>query len=160
MDLCESCGLVSPGLVLDSAIDELVEGRFTAGMLIAQQAVPAGRRVPPFYRVAEAREDRGLFHQWLKRWKPDVILTLYHAVRRWVAEAGLQVPGDLGLIQLEWRNDHPDWAGMHQHNDEVGEAAVEMIIGMIHNNECGVPDFPRATLIGSTWIDGQTVAAR
>jgi LacI family transcriptional regulator len=57
---------------------------------------------------------------------------------------------------LEWRADSPDWAGMNQHNDVVGEAAVEMVIGMIHNNE-GIPDFPRATLVGSTWVNGKTV---
>jgi LacI family transcriptional regulator len=46
---------------------------------------------------------------------------------------------------------------MNQHNDVVGEAAVEMVIGMIHNNELGIPDFPRATLVGSTWVNGKTV---
>ena len=75
-------------------------------------------------------------------------------------EAGWRVPQDIGLIQLEWRKDHGDWAGMHQHNDEVGEAAVEMIIGMIHRNQIGVPEFPRATLIGSSWVDGKTVSRR
>jgi len=28
---------------------------------------------------------------------------------------------------------------------------------MINNNEFGIPDFPRATLVGSTWVDGKTV---
>jgi LacI family transcriptional regulator len=69
---------------------------------------------------------------------------------------GIRVPEQTGLIQLEWRPDHPDWSGMNQHNDVVGEAAVEMLIGMIHNNEHGVPFFPRATLIGSTWVEGST----
>ena len=88
-----------------------------------------------------------------------MILTLYHVVRRWLCNMHLEAPADLGLIQLEWRADHPDWAGMHQHNDIVGEAAVEMVIGMIHNNERGIPPFPRATLLGSTWVEGQTVRA-
>ena len=63
-------------------------------------------------------------------------------------------------MQLEWRPDHPDWAGMDQHNDIVGEAAVEMIIGAIHSDAAGVPSFPRSTLIGSSWIDGTTVLSR
>jgi LacI family transcriptional regulator len=63
----------------------------------------------------------------------------------------------VGLIQLEWRKDHPTWAGMNQHNDVVGEAAVEMVINMIHNHAPGLPEFPLATLIGSSWIAGKTV---
>jgi LacI family transcriptional regulator len=150
-------GYRRPALVLDHVIDKLVEGRFTAGVLIAQQALPPRQRVKPFYLVTEARQNPELFRKWFEKEKPDVILTLYNVVRRWVDEMGLKVPQDLGMIQLEWRKDKPDWAGMDQHNDITGEAAVEMVISMIHNNEAGVPSFPRATLIGSTWMDGATV---
>ena len=66
----------------------------------------------------------------------------------------MKVPEDIGLIQLEWRESRPDIAGMHQHNVVTGEAAVDMVISQIHNNETGIPKFPRATLIGATWIDG------
>jgi LacI family transcriptional regulator len=93
----------------------------------------------------------------LVREKPDVILTLYNVVRRWLARLKIAVPRDIGLIQLEWRKSSPEWAGMNQHNDVVGEVAVEMLVGMIHNNERGIPAFPRATLVGSTWVDGKTV---
>ncbi|MGC3990658.1 MAG: LacI family DNA-binding transcriptional regulator [Chthoniobacteraceae bacterium] len=150
-------GYKRPALVLDAVIDELVEGRFTAGVLVAQQSLPRKQRVSPFYSVTEAKANPAIFHRWLEKEKPDVILTLYHTVRQWVQDAGFAVPDEVGLIQLEWRKDHEDWAGMHQHNEEVGEAAVEMVIGMLHNNERGVPQFPRATLVGSTWMNGSSV---
>jgi len=146
-----------PGLVLDGVIDRLVEHRFTSGFLIAQRQLAASQRLKPFYAVTEARRDPQLFRKWFEKEKPDVILTLYHVVRRWLDGLGLQVPEEVGLIQMEWRPDHAQWAGMHQHNDVVGEAAVEMVLGMIHNNERGIPIFPRATLLGSTWVDGKTV---
>ncbi len=150
-------GYRRPGLVLDTVIDELIEGRFSGGYSVAQQQLPAARRLKPFYFATGARENPQLFKQWLEKEKPDVILTLYHVVHRWVSDLGLEVPRDIGLIQLEWRADHPNWAGMHQHNDVAGEAAIEMVIGMLHNNERGVPVFPRATFIGSTWVAGETV---
>lgn len=152
-----SLGYRRPALVLDEVIDHLVEGRFTAGYLIAQQVLPLSRRLRPFHDVTEARRRPGVFYQWLEKEKPDVILTLYHDVKKWVHSFGLRSPQDIGLIQLEWREDHSSWAGMCQHNDIVGEAAVGMLVEMIHNNECGVPPFPRATLIGSTWMAGDTV---
>ena len=140
---------------LDAVIDRLTEGRFTAGMLIAQHRLPVRQRLAPFYKVREARADPSVFQRWFEKEHPDVILTLYHDVELWLKAMRLRVPEDIGLVQLEWRKAHSDWAGMDQHNDFAGEAAVEMLIGMIHNDERGIPPVPRATLIGSTWVNGK-----
>ncbi|MCF7732904.1 MAG: LacI family transcriptional regulator [Akkermansiaceae bacterium] len=152
-------GYRRPALVLDRVIDELTEGRFTAGFLTGQsRLLPVRQRTQPFYEVVAARGDPPLFSKWLEKNKPDVIFTLYHEVRRWVLDLGLRVPQDVGLIQYEWRTDHGGWAGMDQGNDLVGEAAMDMIISMVQHNERGVPEQPRATMIGCHWIDGATVA--
>jgi LacI family transcriptional regulator len=154
-------GYRRPALVLDGAIDALIEGRLTAGFLTGQnRLLPARHHTPPFHQVVAARNHRALFAKWLARANPDVIFTLYHEVRRWLRDLGCRVPEDIGLIQYEWRADHADWAGMDQRNDLVGEAAVDMLISMVHHNELGVPEHPRATLIGSHWVDGATVAAQ
>jgi LacI family transcriptional regulator len=150
-------GYKRPAMVLDQVIDRLTEGRFTAGMLIAQQSLPAANRLAAFYKVREARQDDSAFRRWFEKERPDVVLTLYHDVRKWLTAMGLGIPGDVGLVQMEWRKDHSDWAGMDQHNDFTGEAAMEMLISMIHNGERGEPAVPRATLVGATWIDGSTV---
>lgn len=150
-------GYKRPGLVLDQIIENLVEGRFTAGYQIGQNALPRNRRLHPFYQVQEARDNLKVFQKWFEKEQPDVILTLYNSVRHWLEAMGKRVPQDVGLIQLEWRDTRPEWAGMHQHNEQVGEAAIDMLVSMIHNGEYGIPPFPRATLIGGTWVDGVTV---
>jgi LacI family transcriptional regulator len=153
-------GYRRPALVLDGVIDDLVEGRFTAGFLTGQRRLAgASQRTRPFYDVTAARKDRGVFSRWLEKNRPDVIFTLYHEVKRWLHDLGLRVPEDVGLIQYEWRGDHREWAGMDQRNDLVGEAAMDMLLSMIQHNERGVPDHPRATMIGSHWVDGSTVRA-
>ena len=86
-----------------------------------------------------------------------MLLSLYNIVFPWLKDRGLRVPQDVGVIQLEWRASHPEIAGMNQHNDAVGEAAVDMVVGQIHRNESGIPAFPRATLIGASWVDGSSV---
>ncbi|WP_202815906.1 LacI family DNA-binding transcriptional regulator [Terrimicrobium sacchariphilum] len=153
-------GYQRPALVIDPVIDELVEHRITAGVQVAQRALPRARRVRTFLPPDDSPGSEAGFHEWREREHPDVILTLYNNVRRWLEKRRFRVPRDIGLIQLEWRSSSPDWAGMNQHNDVVGEAAVEMVIGMIHNNESGIPAFPRATLIDSSWVDGSTVKTR
>jgi LacI family transcriptional regulator len=148
-------GYRRPALVLDHVIDELTDRRFSGGVQVAQAQIPSSRRTRPFYFVEEARREPSLFYAWFEKEKPDVLLTLYNVVRHW-----LQDRRDVGMIQLEWRVQSPDWAGMNQHNDLVGEAAVEMLINLIHNNDPGIPRFPRATLIGNTWVEGKTARAR
>lgn len=153
-------GYRRPALVLDAAIDRLVDQRFSGGFLMGCRALRESCRIPPFYSVEAARSDPAPFHQWLVRHQPDVIFTLYNVVARWLERTGWRVPEDVGLIQLEWRASRPNWAGMDQHNDRVGEAAVDLLVGMLHADERGVPSFPRSSLIGSSWVDGGTVRAR
>ncbi len=150
-------GYRRPALVVERRIDRLVEGRFSGAMLTVQQGLPVGRRVPAFMEIEHARTDRTLFNQWFERHRPDVLLSLYNVVFPWLHEMGLKVPDDVGVIQLEWRASHAEISGMNQHNDAVGEAAVDMVVGQIHRNESGIPAFPRATLIGASWVDGSSV---
>jgi LacI family transcriptional regulator len=150
-------GYRRPGLVLDRTIDDLVENRFSAGYQCGQMQLPKARQLHPFFDVEAATENPQRFKKWLDREQPDVIFTLYNVVRHWLNDLGYSVPKQMGLVQLEWRDSRPDWAGMDQHNDVTGEAAVDMLIGMIHRGETSISEFPRATLIGPTWVDGATV---
>lgn len=150
-------GYRRPALVVDEHIDRLVSGRFSSGMWVGQQPLPAGRRLPGFYQVEAAQKDRKAFESWMRRHRPDVIFTLYNFVRNWINAMGLRAPEDIGLIQLELRTGSEGWAGMDQHNDLTGEAAVDMLVGMLHNNEIGPPEHPRATLISGSWVNGKTV---
>ncbi len=150
-------GYTRPAMVLDPVIDDLVEGRFSTGMLMAQARMPLRQRIPLFCEMEKARRDPSVFSRWLKEHKPDVILTLYNVVFEWLAAAGWSVPHDVGVIQLEWRANRPEVAGMNQHNDIVGEAAVDMLVNQIYHHEYFAESFPRATLIGATWMDGKSV---
>lgn len=150
-------GYQRPALVVEERIDRLVEGRFSGAMLTAQRTLPAARRVPAFMESQQARADSRRFLGWFDRHRPDVLLSLYNIVFPWLKDRGRRVPQDVGVIQLEWRASHPEIAGMNQHNDTVGEAAVDMVVGQIHRNEPGIPAFPRATLIGASWVNGSSV---
>ena len=150
-------GYRRPGLVLDRTIDLLVEGRFSAGYRTAQEPLPRKERLNPLIEDRKGSGTLKTFEKWLKKERPDVIFTLYNDVRDQLESLGYKTPDDIGLIQLEWRPDRPNWAGMNQHNDLVGEAAVDMIISLLHSGESGPPPFPRATLIGGSWVDGITV---
>ena len=147
-------GYRRPGLALDDVIDRLIQRRFSAGFQTGQRSLPRTRQLPIFDLQGSGDTEPPGFREWLDRHQPDVVFTLYNRVVRWIKATGRRVPQDIGVIQLEWRATRPEIAGMNQHNFAVGEAAVDMVISQIHNNETGVHDFPRATLIGATWVDG------
>ena len=152
-------GYRRPALVLDGVIDELVEGRFTAGFLTGQSRLSPGDAADPAVLRSRRRaaRPRGVFQ--VAGEKPAG--RDFHALPRSEALAGASsgcgCREDIGLIQYEWRADHGEWAGMDQRNDLVGEAAMDMLISMVHHNERGVPEHPRATMIGCHWVDGATV---
>jgi len=153
-------GYRRPALVLDAVIDELVECRFSAGFLTGQRSLPRAHQVPVFSEFSGAEAEPPRFAAWMDRHKPDIVFTLYNSVMKWITASGRRIPDDVGFAQLEWRSTRPDIAGMNQHNFVTGEAAIDMVVSQIHNNEVGVQEFPRATLIGASWVDGATVRSQ
>lgn len=156
MEGARRLGYRRPALVLEETIDRLVDGRFSSGFWYGQQTLAPADRLPGFYAVEAARRDQTAFRSWLEQHQPDVIFTLHTVVRDWLTALGRQVPHQIGLIQLERRRGCSDWSGMDQHNDLTGEAAVDMLVSLLHNEEPGLPNFPRATLVGASWMEGVT----
>ncbi|MDQ5980001.1 MAG: hypothetical protein QG602_2976 [Verrucomicrobiota bacterium] len=150
-------GYKRPALVLSHTVDHLVEGRFSAGMWFGQQELPAAQRVPSFDKADGSDACFQRFKKWLERRKPDVILTLHRDIKIWLEDLGYRIPRDIGLVDLEHNPSAHDWAAMEQRNDLSGEAAVDMLISMLYNNESGIPESPRATLGSSHWVPGVTV---
>lgn len=153
-------GYERPGLAIDPTIDRLVEGRFTSGFLLGQQELPARQRVPVHALATNTPCAQERFLSWVEKKRPDAILCLYNSVTRWLESAGIRVPADVGFVQLEWRSASPEIAGMNQHNDECGAAAIDMLISLVQMNETSIPAFPKATLIGPTWVDGPSLPRR
>lgn len=157
MEKLYALGYRRPALVVDKEIDILVEGRFSAGYFTGQSLLKKKDRLQSFFDYQLSKKNPDIFKNWILNHKPDVVLTLYHSVQAWLEEMGLSVPEDMGYFQLELRRNQKEIAGMNQHNDIVGEAAVEMLIAQIISNERGLSDFPRATQISASWHVGPTI---
>ena len=48
---------------------------------------------------------------------------------------------------------------MLQNNQNIGAAAVDVVVGQINRNEMEIPPFQKCVLIGSTWTHGKTIRA-
>lgn len=150
-------GYRRPALVLDPRIDYLVEGRLEGAFWIGQRMFPAKNRIAPFRCAADSSNSPELFRRWLARMYPDVILSIIGGVERWILEAGLRIPQDIGLVTLERRPDLPHQSGIDQCNEITGEAAVDLAIAQLHRGEIGPPRSPRSSLIEGVWVEGRTL---
>jgi LacI family transcriptional regulator len=147
-------GYKRPGLVMSRQLDGQIDFRFSAGFWIGQQALPPAQRLP-FFSFDDYTES--LFRAWMAKEKPDVIVCIHREVRTWLETMKLQAPKNVGLIHLDLSDDLPGWAGIRQNNELVGMAAVDILVGQLHRNECGIPDFPKCVQIQGTWQSGETV---
>ncbi len=145
------------GLVLSPEVDAMVERRFSAGFWAGLESCEGCERIPtfPFHHGREIS-----FRAWYAQHRPEVILCVHHEVKKWIHDMGIKVPEELGLAHLDRHEELSDWSGMHQNNTLVGAAAVDMLVGQLHRNEVGMPEFPKASFIQSTWIDGPTILRR
>ena len=146
-------GYSRPGLVISEKLDRAVEFRFSAGYTSAQKVPEAKTILPVLYLTDEAA-----FGNWFKKAQPDAIITDNVILREWIKK----LPGGekVGFVHLDWDPELIGWAGTNQNNDKVGSAAVDMIVGQIHRNESGLPAFPKALLVRSTWVEGESLPSK
>lgn len=131
--------------------------RFSAGYLYAQLRRDSTARLRPLVLgEPNPKEDLRLLSLWLKETKPDAILTDVSTIKDLLVEAGCRVPEDIGLAALSVLDGHAD-AGINQNSKEIGRAAVQTLISLIHHNERGIPAIPREVLVAGNWVDGSTL---
>lgn len=133
--------------------------RFSAGYLYAQLRVDNKQRLPPLVLNDDSpQKDQDLL-AWLKKEKPDAILTDVSVLHTWLKKLNYRVPQDVGLAALSVLDGHAD-AGIDQNSREIGRAAVQTLISLIHHNERGIPQTPREVLVSGRWVDGVTLPTK
>lgn len=134
---------------------------FGAGFLWSQYDPSLKSRVPPFLFSNEAPElnQQRQFEQWLKKAKPDAILTDSLATSNMLEKAGYRVPDDIGLAGTNVGDMAVD-AGIDQNPEEIGRVTTLALISLLHDGDLGKPEFVRETLVRGRWVDGKSLPAR
>jgi LacI family transcriptional regulator len=104
--------------------------------------------------------DAATFTQWFRRHRPDALL-VPHAQKmiEWLRAIGAHVPRDVGVVELQ---DRPDsgTSGVYYDPGKIGALAVEMLVGLMHRNETGVPDDQHEVMLTGEWREGTTLPRR
>jgi DNA-binding LacI/PurR family transcriptional regulator len=148
-------GYRRPGLVMLRSSDERVDHNWLAGLLVEQFAGIA--IAPPLLLEAW---DEAAFAAWLRRHQPDALVSKCVEVEAALLRLGRAVPRDIGVGFLTDTHPGDKHSGVDENPRQIGAAAVDFLIGMLHRNERGAPEHPHRLLIEGTWIEGRTVRPR
>jgi len=157
------------GLILPEAWDVSTDRAWSSGFLIEQNRLPGVQRIPIFFHrsgaVGDAStgepDDRGReagrLIRWFDKFRPEVILSSWSLLGGLLAELGLMVPRDVGLVDLFLHSSDGRIAGVRQNSERVGEVATEMLVSLMQQYICGVPAIPTTTLVEGVWCDGESL---
>jgi DNA-binding LacI/PurR family transcriptional regulator len=146
---------IGPAIFSHTPLADHDYGRLGA-VLCEQAEMTKGDRVPP---LRSDFGDREAFAGWLKKYRPDAVLSFHTGARSWMRDAGLNVPRDAGLACLQMRQ-REGVAGMFTPPALIAEVAVDFVISCLRDNERGLPRLPRNLLIEPEWCEGETLRPR
>lgn len=135
-----------------------VGDRWLGGYLAQQMHLRRPDRLPPYQ---EGPNNQKKFLEWYFKWKPDaLLLTRAQPARDWLTEAGVRVPRDVGLVELRNENLALGHSGVHHPPTKIGALGAEMLIGLLHRGETGIPTEPHEVLLAGHWAEGNTLPSR
>ena len=142
------------GLAIPEECDGRAQQQWTAAMLLYQQHLRTSERVPTLFKTSPLSR---AFANWFQEHQPHAVLSLGGDCLRVFADLGLRVPQDVGFANLALASADRDVAGVNQHADLVGAAAVDLVDAHLRGNERGIPQQAKTVLISGEWVEGPTV---
>jgi LacI family transcriptional regulator len=148
------------GLHIPLQVNDRACRQWTGALLNYQMSIPPKDRVEPLAAPSPTRKN---LTPWLKKHKPDVIVTHLIEAHEALRELKVEVPGEIGLAILDLHpkdSRYAGLAGVDQEIEAAGGAAVDMLIAQVFANEYGPPVKPRITLTEGRWVQASSVKQR
>lgn len=152
-------GYARPGLVILRRTADRVDNKWVAAYVGESYRSGASAPAPP---LLMDRWHEAAFDRWVAQEQPDVLIAGLNSLpelRPYLESRGVRVPQDIGLVDHNLADGDDAVAGMKQNGRLVGATAVQVLVGLIHRNERGIPDSRYETLINGYWFDGPTIRA-
>ena len=155
MNRCVAAGYKRIGFVFSEADDSPSTGdRYLGAYLRHQLRLPVENRIPhcdykPSPEFAEP------LMRWMEMHKPDAVLATHaEPILKLYEESGRTFPKKMKLIALVNDKLHHGFAGIHHDPAELGTLAVDMVVGMMHRGETGVPKEAHYVLVPGKYVSG------
>jgi DNA-binding LacI/PurR family transcriptional regulator len=128
---------------------------FGMGYSWAQQNLPQDQQLPPLILNPDATPEQRMkaLEQWIRKTNPDAIITDDDQHPYMLKELGYRIPEDIGLATTSI-HDTPIDAGINQNPEEIGCAAVRILVSLLNEQKFGLPEIVNEMLIEGRWVDG------
>lgn len=136
------------GFAVSASSHHRVGGIWTAAFLLERHQ-RRGRGVTFPLLMAEELHLAAV-RAWLRRERPEVVLSSDFPLLEWAATGRLPVR----CIALHLAPAFRRLAGIEQNNREVGAAAVDLVIEQLHAGAVGPPRHPKTVMIQGCWEPG------
>jgi DNA-binding LacI/PurR family transcriptional regulator len=135
-----------------------VTTRFKAGFLMKQLDTGVKQQVPLLILPAEHdhHQQIDILEHWLKKYRPDAILTDVADLREILEQLDLRIPGDIGLAAISILDGKAD-AGIDQNSERIGEVSVATLISLMTQAQYNIQVIAHEILVESKWVDGQSL---
>lgn len=95
---------------------------------------------------------------WIKREKPDCVISNDIHAFKFLREAGYRIPEDIGIALLSPSHTTPlEIAGARPHLQYIASTVIEQLHGMLMRSERGIPEVVKEVFIYPLWVNGTTV---
>ncbi|MBD5780074.1 LacI family DNA-binding transcriptional regulator [Pelagicoccus sp. NFK12] len=142
------------GLALSGFINRRVRFQFRSAFDFFQEELETDMRVPAL--ISEQWEP-AVFLKWYSEYKPEVIVTVYDDVRRWLDSIGVRVPQDVEIATPAIMADSLDYSGIHLPLKTLGKLAVDTVAAQLFRNEKGIPESRCVSLVVGEVRTGKTL---
>jgi len=144
------------GLAVHQQNDDRVDRRWSGGFL-SHSRIPGDCASSPMLITPEWTQSTLL--RWVRREKPDAIISPHIETLEWLRAGGIEVPGSVGFAVLDWNETlRGTCAGFDQCSNLMGRVLASQLITQIERNETGLPERPLTTSVKGNWFDGPTLA--
>lgn len=141
------------GMVLEENQDGRTEKTLGAMLLRHQMEIPENHRVP---LLLVPKLDYRTYFTWLDEHRPDVVIGFRHGLADWLKKRS---GGKPLIVNLNWQGETQSDYGIDQQMDQIGAAALDLVVEQLQTNQYGIPRNPKRVHLPGRWVrirHGQT----
>jgi DNA-binding LacI/PurR family transcriptional regulator len=143
------------GYVSDELFENNTKGHFREGYLNAQEELsPRRGHLDILMLNPDPHFQSKAVLAWIKKQKPDAIVTSSSTLHGLLDGLGIRVPGDIVVATTSVLDGNFDM-GADQNSYEIGRVAVSTLASLIIENERGIPTYQRRILVEGRWVAGK-----